>query len=688
MKKELMFSFICALMGAMSVMAQEAEKLPTVIYCTGDVNTMYITGTEEAPVEGDTWEGQTVSHVWSGNQLLNMGWNTPGWYSSNPNNMIARYCNKVVIDESFAQFEPTSLYAWFSNMKFLTTIEGLENLNTSKVTNMNSMFLGCDTLTTINVNSFDVSKVTNATGMFRACKNLTTIYCDNEWNIGTTEAMFLGSTKLVGAVAYDQNHTDGTMANPLTGYFTTNMLPTVIYCRKFVNDVNVLTMYITCTDNPPVEGGTWEGQTVNHVWRGLYLLNMGTNNPDWYDSDYSTMIARHCTKVIVDESFARFKPTSFYRWFANMRFLSRIEGIEYLNTSEATNLSQMFSDCQNLKTIDVNTFDVSKVADASKMFAWCTDLTTIYCENSWDLTNATTNEMFHGSINLEGAVAYDYELVDGAMANPETGYFTYYKQPTVIYCRQQVGEANVLTLFFTNTSKRPVEEGTWEGQTINHVWSGNQLLDMGWNTPGWYDADFYSMTARYCSKVVIDESFAELKPKSLYAWFANMKYLSKIEGLEYLNTSETTIMNSMFMNCESLEKLDVNTFDVSKVENATKMFGWCQDLTTIYCDNSWDLTNAATDEMFRGCVNLVGAVPYDNTKVDGAMANPETGYFTKQATWLRGDVNGDGDVNVMDITALIDIIMNDSEGPRADVNEDGDINVMDITALIDIIMNM
>ena len=56
--------------------------------------------------------------------------------------------------------------------------------------------------------------------------------------------------------------------------------------------------------------------------------------------------------------------------------------------------------------------------------------------------------------------------------------------------------------------------------------------------------------------------------------------------------------------------------------------------------------------------------------------------------FLQGDVNGDGDVNVMDITALIDIIMNDiTDNPRADVNGDTHIDVMDITALIDIIMN-
>ena len=58
------------------------------------------------------------------------------------------------------------------------------------------------------------------------------------------------------------------------------------------------------------------------------------------------------------------------------------------------------------------------------------------------------------------------------------------------------------------------------------------------------------------------------------------------------------------------------------------------------------------------------------------------------ATGLQGDVNGDGEVNVVDITALIDAIMNDiTDNPRADVNGDGNIDVVDITALIDIIMN-
>lgn len=57
---------------------------------------------------------------------------------------------------------------------------------------------------------------------------------------------------------------------------------------------------------------------------------------------------------------------------------------------------------------------------------------------------------------------------------------------------------------------------------------------------------------------------------------------------------------------------------------------------------------------------------------------------------LIGDVNGDGEVNIGDVTALISIILSATPEsvyePDADVNGDGEINIGDVTALIDIIL--
>ena len=70
-----------------------------------------------------------------------------------------------------------------------------------------------------------------------------------------------------------------------------------------------------------------------------------------------------------------------------------------------------------------------------------------------------------------------------------------------------------------------------------------------------------------------------------------------------------------------------------------------------------------------------------------------TFYYTGEeggpSSFIPGDVNNDGEVNIADINAVIDIILggsaDDDTRLRADVNEDGEINIADINAIIDII---
>mgnify|MGYP004533478741 CR=1 FL=1 len=60
----------------------------------------------------------------------------------------------------------------FSNFSNLVSIDGLEKLNTSNVTNMGSMFEECSSLEFLDVSHFDTSKVTNMSGMFASCTKI------------------------------------------------------------------------------------------------------------------------------------------------------------------------------------------------------------------------------------------------------------------------------------------------------------------------------------------------------------------------------------------------------------------------------------------------------------------------------------------------------------------------------------
>ncbi len=56
---------------------------------------------------------------------------------------------------------------------------------------------------------------------------------------------------------------------------------------------------------------------------------------------------------------------------------------------------------------------------------------------------------------------------------------------------------------------------------------------------------------------------------------------------------------------------------------------------------------------------------------------------------ILGDVNGDRNVNISDVTALIDLVLGGGtvNNEAADVNKDGSVNIADITALIDYVLS-
>ena len=213
---------------------------------------------------------------------------------------------------------------------------------------------------------------------------------------------------------------------------------------------------------------------------------------------------------------------------------------------------------------------------------------------------------------------------------------------------------------------------------------GAFALNEGDNAPGWYKPDDDRDNTNIIKKVIFDASFANARPTSCYNWFFGCRYLTTIEGIEYLNTENVTNMGWMFSNCEALTILDVSNFDTKNVTNMRYMFSICFALTTLDVSNfdtqnvtnmsnmfsdcsaltTLDLSNFDTknvtdmrwmfsfnsalttiyasdkfvttacekgQNMFKDCTNLVGAVPYDENKRGKEMANYTTGYFTDKA---------------------------------------------------------
>lgn len=92
---------------------------------------------------------------------------------------------------------------------------------------------------------------------------------------------------------------------------------------------------------------------------------------DYYGSNYDGIEEGNITRVIFDSSFADARPFSTHQWFSGYENLQSIEGIANLNTSNVTDMYQMFSGCSSLTSLDVSNFDTSNVTDMGWMFSNC-----------------------------------------------------------------------------------------------------------------------------------------------------------------------------------------------------------------------------------------------------------------------------------------------------------------------------
>ena len=293
----------------------------------------------------------------------------------------------------------------FGDCTHLTSLD-ITNFNTAKVTNMGNMFLGCSNLTSLDLTNFNTAKVTDMHGMFKGCSALTsldltnfntaevrdmnrmfymldesstaltTIYVSDNFvttNVQNGENMFKNCTKLKGSKKYFLLYTDHQYANYKTGYFTSG-------CgyAEFDNATGTLTF-------------SYKGVKPE----GAYDLNAEAYRPQWKNIETTVK------KVVFNASFANAKPTICYAWFYNNTNLTTIEGIEYLNTEDVTNMEFMFDGCSALKSLNLSKFNTAKVTSMKKMFNNCSALKSLNLSgfNTGKVTDM--NNMFRSCSALE-----------------------------------------------------------------------------------------------------------------------------------------------------------------------------------------------------------------------------------------------------------------------------------------------
>ena len=263
---------------------------------------------------------------------------------------------------NFNTVNVTDMSYMFYSCSSLTSLD-VTNFNTANVKDMVYMFSNCSSLTSLDLTNFNTEKVTNMVDMFSGCQALTTIYASSKFvttQVSHSIDMFYNCEKLKGEEVWTKDKaTDKTYAKIEGGYFSGG-IPRVKYAD------GTLTFFLASKE------------TLGENEYGIYD---GGAKPTWVSNNANV------TKVVFEPGFADARPTNCNGWFKGCVKLTSIEGIEYLNTSQVTDMHNMFLNCNHLQTIDFSGFDTRKVKDMSYMFYHCASL------KSLDISNFNTSEV-------------------------------------------------------------------------------------------------------------------------------------------------------------------------------------------------------------------------------------------------------------------------------------------------------
>ena len=434
---------------------------------------------------------------------------------------------------------------YFSRFSNVTEIEGLEYIDTSKVTNMYDMFSYMTNLTTLDVSHFDTSNVTNMSYMFSHMSNLTTL---DVTNFDTSNV-----TDMHNMFSYMEDLTELDVSN----FNTSN----VTDMSSMFKDVKNLTkLNVSTFDTSNVKNMSYMFYNMRNLSE-LDVSNFNTSNV----TNMSNMFYGMSSLITLDVSnFDTSKVTNMNYMFSGMRYLITLD-VSHFDTSQVTNMSNMFYGMSSLITLDLSNFDTSKVTDMSHMFQNMNKLTELDVSN-FNTSNVTNmSDMFW---TAESLATLDISNFDTSKVTNMSHMFHNMSKLTELdvsnFDTSNVTDMN--NMFRSTSSINSLDVGNFDTSNVTNM--SNMFTGMS------------SLTtldvSEFNTSKVTDMS-------EMFSWMSNLITLD----LSNFDTSNVTNMSNMFLNDHELTNITYgDNFIYANSATITNMYDNCP--ANKPTDSSWD----------------------------------------------------------------------------------------------------
>ena len=273
-------------------------------------------------------------------------------------------------------------------------------------------------------------------------------------------------------------------------------------------------------------------------------------------------------------------PSYITKWFQNCTNLVEINNMEYLDTSNVTNMACLFKNCSSLSNIEVSGFNTSKVTRMDQMFNGCTNLKILDLTSFYSPNLTRMDQMFYNCTNLETL------NLTGLTTPNRVNFSETFKNCKKVKSLDLSGITKITTLYATFQSCCELEK-----LDLSHIDTTGIVYMM---------ATF--LDCRSLEELNLTGIDTSMVTNMGYC-FQDCKKLKTLDISGFVTTSNTSC-NYMFKGCSSLEYLELSNFSTQNVTSMYGMFRECSVLNNI--DTSgFVMTNCTTTAyMFNKCFEL------------------------------------------------------------------------------------
>jgi len=457
----------------------------------------------------------------------------------------------------------TSAASAFKNCTNLKSID-IENLDTTKIVNMSHMFDGCKALTNLDVSYMNTMSVTDASYMFSDCSLLENINV-SDWNVSNVknmEGMFQRCSNITELDVSDWNTTSVEDTSEM--FHGATNLETLDVSNWDVSNVGNMEYFLFgCENLKNIDVSKWdvsEVKSFKNMFADCYELE-NINMTNWEATsatDYTAMFSDCSSLTLLDVSgLSTRRVASIGEMFEGCYDLKRIIGLENFDTSNVTNMKEMFNYCNSLTALDLSSFDTSMTTSSdgglNNMFANTNMLRKITFGEEFNFLGDGT--CINGYPKKNSTVKW-YSVTTGLEYDPEE--IPNNEEDTYIITSQSVtlakGTDFLQTIPDTVTAIKFTTDVAPEGIDVIDV---SEDKDDG--VVSWVVGDtYYVSTQRENIRVVANEDSSYL--------FSGCSNLTNLD-LTFLDTTEVWDVSNMFQDCKGLSEILVGPFWLNPISN-------------------------------------------------------------------------------------------------------------------------